>query len=217
MKQQDPKKIWTDPQSFTSTLTVLLLDTFGDDALTWDPETIQYELRDEVGVTLPPGNFARLMLGRQLLTTDGFWRNLRDFITACNIMSGSLPGDFDPADADEMAWGITEALILAPPDDLDHAFSPEILAYIGHVTAAEGLRIPPDVLRIGTTSPTFPTEFTDDPIMFQATYTVWQERADEINKTVRDGYQRLARQLQALPLKRGTVKNALPQLAVERR
>jgi hypothetical protein len=122
-----------------------------ENCYTWHPGTILLEIRDDFGVELPPGNFARLMAGIHLVTSDAFYKSAPTFVEICNVLSGGIydPATWDPADALECAWGITEAMLLAPPEDDDEEpFSREIRAYIGAALDEEGILNPPDVLRI---------------------------------------------------------------------
>jgi hypothetical protein len=117
----------------------------------WHPATILLDVRDDFGVELPRGNFDRLMAGIHLVTSDAFYKSVPTFIEICNVLSGGLydPATWDPADALECAWGITEAMLMSPPDDDDNEpFSREIRAYIGAALDQEGILDPPDVLRI---------------------------------------------------------------------
>jgi hypothetical protein len=100
-------------------MVVALVDYYGTEFMPWSPETIRLETEEDFGVKWSNRNFDRLMAGVVLVTTDRFYKDLPDFIALCNCLSGSAasPGVFDPADAAECAWGITEALLLGPPDD----------------------------------------------------------------------------------------------------
>jgi hypothetical protein len=71
-----------DPESFATTLAAIFLDEYGTTGLSWAPETIAMELRDDFGVEPPPANFGRLMAGITLLTTDRFYKELPTFVTA---------------------------------------------------------------------------------------------------------------------------------------
>jgi hypothetical protein len=202
------RPLWVDANTLTTTLVAMFVDTYGTEGFSWDPETIALELQDDFNVDLPAPNFSRLMTGIKLLTTDEFYQNLRDFIEYCNIMSGSIAGTFDPADVDEIAWGITEAMLLAPPDDDDEEpFHPEVLAYIGEMTKREGLINPPDILRIGTRNDDALSRvqagFTDDPTMFGAIFEIEQGQTDEINEMVKGRLRMLVQQLESLDLKNG--------------
>lgn len=197
----------TDPEAYATSLLILTVDRLGLDSLHWAPATLALELADALGVTPAPGNLDRLLAAMTIVTTDLFFKSLPHFITLCNVLAGSPPSDqFDPADAAECAWGITEALLLSPPDEEEdpEPFSDEIRAYLGQAAKAEGLIELPDVLRIALTPQDYAAQvsydFSDDPEMFQG---IWQEQQDktaEINELVRSNLQQLATQVDSLPL-----------------
>src|SRR5690606_17234680 len=127
----------------------------GLSALTrWHPDTIRLELAEELRLPLqrvPPWNGAKLNAAIGLLTSDDFLRRPKRFIAYCNILSNQgdfRPDLFDPADADECAWGITEALLLRAPLETDEPFSEEIRYYLGAALQREGIKEPPDVLKL---------------------------------------------------------------------
>lgn len=210
-------RAWADPASFATTLVHLFHDAFfdpdvppGQNCYTWHPGTVLLEVRDEFRVELPRPNFDRLMMGIWLVTSDEFYVNVRSFIQACNVLSGDVfdPSTFDVADAAECAWGVTEALLLSPPDEDDESpFSEEILAYIGKVLDQEGIIRPPDILRLGTRSGDLAakvhSDFSDDPEMFSAIYQREEEKTGEINDLVRGNLSLLTRQLGSLRLSNG--------------
>lgn len=209
------QQVWTDPDAFTTTLLVVFLDKYGTEALQWDPATIALEIEQDFDVALAGPNFDRLMVGIQLLTTDDFYRSLPTFITFCNVLAGGSmnPTLWDPADSLEMAWGITEALMISPPED-NEPFAEDIRAYIGYMLDAEGIMQAPDVLRIASRSANafVQNDFSDDPVMFQAMYDVEQGKTDEINKIVRFRFGLLSKQLEGLQLRTGDARGVVRHL-----
>jgi hypothetical protein len=208
--------MWTNPDAFTTTLLVLFLDKYGTEGLKWDPATIAMEVEQDFGVALSGPNFDRLMTGVQLLVTDDFYKSLPTFIAFCNVLAGGSwnPELWDPADALEIAWGITEALLISPPED-EEPFTEEIRAYIGYTLDAEGIMQAPDVLRIAArnTQAFVQNDFSDDPEMFAAMYAVEQEKTNEINKIVRFRFGLLAKQLEGLELRTGDARGIVRHLS----
>lgn len=212
------QEAWTSQETFGAVLLALFLDAFGTEALEWDPGTIAMEIEDEFNVDLPSGTFDRLMVAIHILTTDRFYKSLPDFITFCNVLDGEeyRPDVFDPADAEEVAWGITEAVLISPPDESDpEPFSDEIRAYIGAVLDREGIINPPDILRIALraarVSPSI-GDFSDDPEMFNAVYDLEAGKTEDINRTIVLRTQLLAEQLAALNLQNGNAKQVAEML-----
>jgi len=212
------QEAWKSRDTFASVLLTLYMDKFGTEGLTWDPTTITLEIEDEFNVDLPQLSLDKLIVGIQLLTTDRFYKSLPDFISFCNVLSGDTyrPDMWDPADAEEVAWGVTEALLIYPPeDDDDEPFTDEIRAYIGATLDREGLINPPDILRIALrqarVSPSI-DDFSDDPTMFNAIYDLEEGKRADIENTIRMRTKMLAAQFRALKLENGNVDQIVKML-----
>lgn len=218
MSKNLAQEAWTSQETFGAVLLTLFLDAFGTEALGWDPATIAMEIEEEFKVELPQSSLDRLMVAIQILTTDQFYKNLPTFISFCNVMGGDeyRPDFFDPADAEEVAWGITEAILISPPDESDQApFSEEIRAYIGAVLDREGIINPPDILRIALrVAKVMPSiqDFSDDPAMFNAVYDLETGKTEDINRTIVLRTKLLAAQLGALNLQNGNAKKVAETL-----
>jgi hypothetical protein len=123
---------------------------------------------------------------------------------------------WDPADAEEIAWGVTEALMIEPPDENDpDPFTNEIRSYIGAVLDSEGIINPPDMLRIAMRNNNVSknmTDFSDDPEMFNAVYDLEAGKTEDINNTLRMKTKLLAEQMAALNLKNGNTQNVVEML-----
>jgi hypothetical protein len=212
------QEAWTSKETFASVLLTMFIDKFGTEALQWDPATIAMEIEEEFHIELSQQSMDKLMTAIQLLTTDKFFKSLPDFINFCNILDGDTynPEMWDPADAEEVAWGITEALLISPPDDEDEEpFSNEIRSYIGSVLDSEGIINPPDILRIALraarVSPSV-GDFSDDPEMFNAIYDVEEGKKEDINQTIVMKTKLLAAQLAALNLENGKTQQVAEML-----
>lgn len=213
---------WIAEDTFATTMLVMLTDKYGTEALEWQPQTLVMEIEQDYRVDLPKVNMDKLMAAIDVLTSDNFYQSLPDFINLCNIFSGDSydPRMWDPADSSEVAWGITEALIIEPPDG-EEPFSLEITAYIGAILDAEGIIQPPDVLKIASRDIADLTgkingEFSDDPAMFGAIYDFENSKTQAINTYVKTNLTMLIQQLQVLPLSvgstAGVVQNVLKNL-----
>lgn len=209
------QEAWTSRETFASVLLTMFLDRFGTEALDWDPATITLEIEEEFNVDLPQLSLDRLLVAIQILTTDRFFKSLPDFIDFCNVLSGATyrPDMWDPADAEEVAWGITEALLISPPDEEDkEPLTDEIRAYIGAVLDSEGIINPPDILRVALraarVSPTI-EDFSDDPTMFNAIYDLEAGKTADINQSIRLQTELLIAQLAALNLQNGNTQQVV--------
>lgn len=194
-----------------------LLDIYGMEVLEWLPETLCLEIQDDFQVPLQEPLLSRVLTGFAILTTDDFYKSLPDFVMHCNILSGDSfnPEMWDPADAGECAWGITEAMLLSPPEEDDEEpFAPEITAYIGAVLDSEGIMTAPDVLRIAVRSqPDFDLgAFAEDPELGGAVTQFENSKSEEINQLIMTGMQKMMSQLQELPLENGSADNILQKI-----
>lgn len=213
------QEAFTSNGTYATTMVTLLVDTYGTECFAWSPETLEMEINEDFDIKIPRTNLDRLMTGINLLTSDDFYRSLPDFINFCNILSGDSydPRNWDPADSAEIAWGITECLLLSPPDDEDEdPFDDEIVAYIGQVLKSEGIITPPDVLKIAVRDDDpagfVAGEFSDDPEMFNAIYDFESTKTAEINNAVKVGLNNLAQQLGALQLRSGSAQGVVQQM-----
>jgi hypothetical protein len=208
------RRVLMDPASFTTTLITLLVDVYGTEAFTWDPTTLLLELQDDFKAVMPQITFDRIQIGIQLLTSNGFYKNCPTFVTSCNVLSGFPAGEgMMLADSLSCAWGITEAVLLAPPDDGDdEPFTEEIRAYIGTMLANDGVVDPPDILKIAITDQPNDEMFSDDPEMFAAVKSVDAGKTAEISAILRRSLMLLLEQLSQLPLKHGDASNVATKL-----
>jgi hypothetical protein len=222
-------RVWTDPAAFGLTLLTVFLDVYVLPArdpwgpaspLHWDPATLDMELHDDFGVDVSPASFDRLQTAIRLFTTDDFFQSVPDFVHACT----SLAGTFCPADTvifpdcAEIAWGITEGLLIQPAEDeAPNPFSPEVVGFISQALEEEGIITPPDVLRIATRERSLMDrvsyDFSDDPELFSAIQQTESDRTNTINQEIHRRLQLLLQQLHALPLTHGRTQFVTKLLA----
>jgi hypothetical protein len=217
--QEKLREAWCNPAAFATSLLVLYADMFAGDpeAFEWDPQTIALELADELHDPIPETNFDRLMAAIMLVTTDLFYTSLPDFVNLCSILNGVAAHAelWNPTDAVETAWGITEGVLIYPPDT-EEVFSDDIRRYIGAVLNNEGIIQPPDVLKIGirddVPAESGPADFTDDPILFNSIYKFEGAKTEEVNRVLHEGLLALGLQLQSLPLREGDASNLVQRI-----
>lgn len=209
------KKILASDRAYATTLLTILIDHFGDEALKWHPTTRRMELEQTFGVDLPVINGDKLNAGIMLLTSDGFFKRESVFVQICNVLSGTpfAYADFDRADVDECAWGITEAMLLAAPEE-EEPFSDEIRGYIGKVLKDEGIKTPPDVLRLGTwdEQQDYSGMSIEDPVMFSGEFQMQADESKEIERILQLRLKELLAQLESLPLEDGNNKDLASRL-----
>lgn len=151
-----------------------------------------------------------------ILTSDDFYKNLPRFIQLCNVLADEEfnPLVFDPADSFEMAWAITEAMLLSPPEE-DEPFTDEIRFYIGHMLTEEGIVNPPDVLRIAIQDVSIDDPLAgdvEDPAMYSAFYESQRSKSAEITAMLKQQIDELFAELQSLTLKSGDTADLLKRM-----
>ncbi len=203
--KRDAADVMADPTSFGTTLTAALIDTFTTEALAWDPITTHALVKSTLGVDLNASQLGKLMSVITVITTDRFYENLPDFVELVNAMNGHGldPGVFSPNEAEEVAWAVSEALLVGPPENGDEPFREEIRRYIGKILDREGIMTPPDVLAIALRddkgrAARVAAQFADDPEMMHTIRIVEDAKTQEITNAVKDGLARLKTQLLTL-------------------
>ena len=216
-RQQKHRELLADSDTFTTILLTIIVDHYGTEAFGWAPETLMMELEDDLNVKIPKVNMDKIVVGIDLVTSDDFYTRPSRFVQICNVLAGSeLTNEFDPADTMECAWGMTEAMILAPPEGED-PFHEEIRYYIGSVLDNEGIREAPDLLRLGIRGTVSgEADYSDmnleDPTMFSAEYAVHSDRVQEIKEMLEHDLKRMFQQLGDLPLENGDTKDLLKRV-----
>lgn len=214
MPENPASKLFHDRDAIATALVAAALEPLGRDFLFGnkekkiDPagaEAIMRELADAFGTDVPQANLNKFMAALTILRTDHFYKSLPDFVELCNaLFDGSFdPDTWDPADALEISWGITEAMLLWPPDPEDQTpFDEQIVGYVAKVVAAEGILRPRDVLRLGFVDrgdwQRVQAEYADAPETLAQIQQIEREKSDEIEQFVRTRFRLLVRQLQEI-------------------
>lgn len=206
-------------QTLATVLLTILIDTYGTEAVDeWSAPTIQAELEDDFNIQLPSDNLDKLMAAIAILKSNAFYKSLPDFIRLCNALCGAgyNPAVFDPADAEEIAWGVTEALLLSPPEE-DDPFAAEVKGYISETLRSEGFTSAPDVLSsiyklssqvVGS----YEEMATDNPELFETAYGIAADKTSDVDAIVNDRLRALVAQLSRLPLRSGSAKEVVDRL-----
>lgn len=199
-------RLWNDPGTAAFVLLTMFLDQNGTEAVSWDPGTIALEIHSDFGVQPPPVNLDKVLAGVTLLGTDSYYNSATDFAQITLALVGR-PRAFLP-DVLDCAWGMTEAMLIAPPDpEEENPFDPEIVVLLSHILQQEGILNPPDVLRIGVRDPGLAERarygYSDDPDLFQMITDFEHTKTQEINDTIHERMTGLLNQLKLAPLKNG--------------
>jgi hypothetical protein len=213
--KQQLRELWTSEDTFATCLLALAGDAFGLEFLNWTDDALQLELNETFDVDVPRSSFDRLQVAAKILSTDVFTRSEQAFIEFCHILSGAtyspeLP--WSPNDAMEIAWGISESLLIEPPEE---PFSPAIRSYIGHVLDLEGIIAPPDVLQMAVREQPLQGVLPDilsHPELHATIQDMDRQKAQAIEDTLRDRLHKLFSQLEELPLTNHNARELALQL-----
>jgi hypothetical protein len=224
MSSPNPKVIsralLLEESTHATVLLLLLLDTYGPEALEWAPETISMELKDDYAVNITKQTLDKIMAAIAVVTTNYFYKDVLKFIELVNIFSGddAEPNEFDPATAGEILWGLSEAFLLWPPEQGDNPedtqFSPEIIEYMLQVMQNEGHIAAPDLLALsGYDTTTFVRDtWSDDPEMYQAIYEVQGQKMEDLKFSLKANFKELFVQLQLLPVRSGNKEEIMKRI-----
>ncbi len=223
--QQSDLGRWLDPRMLATPLFCLAADRYPEflgskeDPDGWDPETLALEIRDDCGIAPPKGAIDKVFAAKAVVCTDRFHSELKPFIDICNVLSGSPynPGVFDPADAAECAWGVTEAMVLYPLDEGNRpeTYSREIVAYVAHVLKEEGISKPPGILRdLGIPDNDSAADgWEDDPTTFGAIWEMQNDKTKDIEETVGRRLALMRDQLRSLQLHNGSAEKLISAIS----
>jgi hypothetical protein len=219
----DLKNLLESDDVFASTLLLMAAQTFGPEAVglpeasqAWVPETFRYEFSEEWGAILSDENLGKLTAAIAVVTTNHLYRGVPSFLMTIHglIGDGTDWSYGEPLDAEDLAWGITEAMLLWPPgrdtddEDSDTVFDPSIVAYCQNILRSEGVKSPPSVL-------SFAREQDIYEDLGQEDFDVLSEQAtqtQELNEYLEQRQEQLLMQLESVKIfgiKTDTLLNAM--------
>lgn len=196
------------PETTGSALLVGLIDTFGYEALEWDPTTIRMEIEAEWHVKPPQINLDKIQSLLTYMTTNLFFSNLEAFGHICASLNDE-EADFERysmPDVSQMAWAIAECTLLQPPDPKDSAdkFSEEIRNYMKMQLDAEGFtRVPKmlgKVVVLADQDADIESTFNDEGITAKSYFDSQQRKLIEVDQYVLMKLVQLAAEISSLPL-----------------
>jgi hypothetical protein len=204
------KSAFESEDTFAVTLVALMTDRFGTEWFDWRPETVRLNLED-VGVSPHALAFNRLMAGATIVKTDAFAASVPTFIGVCNTLAGSVPIPelFDPADATECAWGLTEASLLLP--ELD-GLSDDVRVFVTLACEQEGLVHTPKALKPYVQLRPVNLPETQDPVLFAGSYEIQQALTDSVDDAVAQALAQLRGQLEGIFLENGDTAHMLKEI-----
>jgi hypothetical protein len=187
---------------FATSLLAIVFDKFGTEVTEWEPETLDMEIRDGFGATLPQVNKDKLWALITALTTNQFYVSMEAF----NAITQALNDEesefqiFSPISVEGAAWAITE-VTLSDPDGGE--WSPEIKAWLGVLIDNRGLLEVPPILNMAEPSGRLTegaTQFADDVTFYEAIWSVQKSNSESITEYVEIRLNSLFKELSRLPL-----------------
>ena len=141
-------QIITDPDAYGSVLLVALVDEWGTEWFSWEPDTLLMEIDAKWKVKPPTVNRDKIWSLVSCLTSNMYWKSLEVFIQTAHALN-SHPSNFEvfsPANISEISWSLAEVLLVAPPDPKEDEMDPEISEYIRLQLEEEAFNKPPRIL-----------------------------------------------------------------------
>jgi hypothetical protein len=217
-----PAALFARPDALATPLLVAYLDLVAADAgpaerpadaIHWDVETVRREVRDRTQVEPSGAVLDRLMAALQILGNDAFTQHPADFLALAKVLNGGRfdPGTFDPPDAAECAWALTEAQLIWPGDHAE-PFADPVRRALGLVCQSEGILDPPDVLEIALLPPRPAVDWSDTPTLAAAVAKIADVRRQAVIEYVQERYSQLAAQLDGLELTHGDTRPLVAQI-----
>lgn len=196
-------------ESYATVLVACLLEHFeSTEWFDWEPETLITTVEAELKIKLPQRVRDKIWGLVLALTTDQFYRDPLVFNHVCNSLSGGpVPLEtFEPAEVDEVAWGVLEVLMSDLDQNEEPKFSVDVATYVGVTLHEAGLdRFPPLEFAITPGTPAIP--MPDDPAMVAA----WTEGRVKLKQEILADLEQNVRELHQHLKLAGLVADRAPQ------
>jgi|MDTC01.1.fsa_nt_gb hypothetical protein len=199
------KELFLSKETSAITLLAGCLDAFGQEGFDREPEAFALDISEAFRVSLPQVNFDKIMSAWMSLTTDLVHTDISTFIGAANCFNGvAISFDiFDPADAYECAWVITELTLLDP--ETPNRLGSDVKRYIGEMIKFSGLvKVPPVLRAVADFGEDDYFELSEINVASLEDAAVWQanqeDKSQAVEGYVRDRLIKLISELNELPL-----------------
>lgn len=198
-------KLLASRDAIATPLLVGLVDEFGTEFFSWDPDTLVAEVKSEWRINLHQANSDKIQALLTVLTTDRFTGDLQAFIHVCNSLAGQGASFevYDPADVTEMCWALAEIGLTDPLGEKEK-FTNDISIYMAAKMDEEGLQKAPKLLAPHVSLPDRTQLINDtlsaDGIDHKAYFDSQQRSLMNIDVYVRERMLELVQQLGGLKL-----------------
>ena len=102
------REMWENPEADATVLNAMVLSKYGEEALDWDPITIQMEIQDDFGVTPASEAMDKICAMQIVMGTGDFFGRVDAFRNIVNTIANGQPffQTFTPLQAEEIALSI---------------------------------------------------------------------------------------------------------------
>ena len=102
------REMWENPEADATVLNAMVLSKYGEEALEWDPITIQMEIQDDFGVTPASECMDKICAMQIVMGTGDFFQRVDAFRNIVNTIANGQPffQTFTPLQAEEIALAI---------------------------------------------------------------------------------------------------------------
>lgn len=129
-------EMWQNTEASATVLNAMLLSKYGEEALDWDPITIQLEIESDFHVTPAEQVMNKICALQLVMSSADFFNRIDVFLNVCSTLSDGDPffQVFAPLETEEIAMAL--AIVGVNRDMLP--FSPTIQRYVREVLKADG-------------------------------------------------------------------------------
>lgn len=206
----DKREAFLSESSFGTTMLIAVIDEYGTEAISWDPEALRAQIDQDFSIRLPKSSMDRIMAAMTLMASDLFYVSIECFNNVCEALNfGPVDGSkFIPCELEDIIWGCTEARLLLGSEEYDNAdWSHDVRRYTAMQLSLEGITRSPDILEFAEFNPeeldNKDTLLAQDQLL-AGTYQNRQEsELNTLNKEVIYKLQILLQQVASLKLKNG--------------
>lgn len=102
------REMWQNPEADATVLNAMVLSKYGEEALDWDPITIQMEVQDDFGVTPAAEAMDKICAMQIVMGTGDFFGRVDAFRNIVNTIANGQPffQTFTPLQAEEIALAL---------------------------------------------------------------------------------------------------------------
>lgn len=102
------REMWENPEADATVLNAMVLSKYGEEALDWDPITVQMEIQDDFGVTPASECMDKICAMQIVMGTGDFFQRVDAFRNIVNTIANGQPffQTFTPLQAEEIAIAV---------------------------------------------------------------------------------------------------------------